>query len=53
MGGNEEANEIALLALRQVGCDLPEDCAIESLDTDTLVRLSPPALRAPRAARRA
>jgi hypothetical protein len=49
MGGNEEANEIALLALRQVGCDLPEDCAIESLDTDTLVRLSPP----PRAARRA
>jgi hypothetical protein len=37
--GNEEANEIALLALRQVGCDLPEDCSsIESFSTDILVR---------------
>lgn len=36
--GNEEANEIALLALKQVGCDLPEDCVgIESFTTDLLV----------------
>ena len=36
--GNEEANEIALLALRQVGCDLPEDCGgIEAFTTDILV----------------
>ena len=41
--GNEEANEIALLALRQVGCDLPEDCSgIEAFTTDTLVRLRVP-----------
>jgi len=37
--GNEEANEIALLALRQVGCDLPEGCGgVESFSTDILVR---------------
>ena len=39
--GNEEANEIALLALRQVGCHLPDDCSgVESFTTDILVIFS-------------
>jgi hypothetical protein len=39
--GNEEANEIALLALRQVGCRLPDDCSgVESFTTDILVIFS-------------
>jgi len=42
MAGNDETNEIALLALRQVGCNLPEDFGgIEAFTTDTLVRSLP------------
>mmetsp|Transcript_33604 Transcript_33604/g.80136 ORF Transcript_33604/g.80136 Transcript_33604/m.80136 type:complete len:625 (+) Transcript_33604:95-1969(+) len=37
--GNEEADEILIITLRQVGCDLPEECkTAEELGTELLVR---------------
>ena len=38
---NEEGNEITLLALRQVGCELPEDCSgVDAFSPDLLVRVT-------------
>eukprot|EP00286_Rhodomonas_abbreviata_P010311 CAMPEP_0181331510 /NCGR_PEP_ID=MMETSP1101-20121128/24540_1 /TAXON_ID=46948 /ORGANISM="Rhodomonas abbreviata, Strain Caron Lab Isolate" /LENGTH=122 /DNA_ID=CAMNT_0023440975 /DNA_START=34 /DNA_END=399 /DNA_ORIENTATION=- len=37
--GNDEADEILIITLRQVGCELPEECrTAEDLTTELLVR---------------